>query len=367
MRITFIALESYSLVGGLQQFNRRLVSALSDISLKNNYPKPIIVLKGDLKKHVEHRVESVEFLPCGYSKLALLKSIIVEARVSDLFLLGHVNLLPLAFISKIVNPKLKIVLFVHGEDVWNTTHARPMKFYEPLLSKLLDCVASVSTFTADRMAKAFHISRHKFIVFPNAVDTLQASESIELKQPTILTVARLAQHDWGKHHDSVLRAMPEILKAVPNAVYKIVGDGVLRSGLESLANELQIEHAVAFLGRISDDDLAQIYAEASVFVMPSEKEGFGIVFLEAWLRNIPVICGTEDASHEVVSDGVDGFAIHHDDIGEISKKVIKLLENPDLASDMGKAGRQKVLRKYLMVNFTANLEYLINEVYDGRS
>lgn len=361
-QIVFAALESYSMIGGLQQFNRRIVSALSNLHFTKEYAKPKIILKGDTHEHVRNRNELVDFFACGNSKIEFLKECIKQSKKADILLLGHINLLSIGLLSKFFNPKLKIILFVHGEDVWNTEHSRKMKFYEPFLIRYLDYIASVSRFTANRMAKEFNISAEKFIIFPNAVDQISENSKIQKNKPILITVARLAQHDWGKHHDSVIRAIPYILKSIPNIQYNIIGDGVLKPKLQELAQSLNVEHVVNFLGRVSDEVLAQSYAEASLFVMPSEKEGFGIVFLEAWLRNIPVICGTDDASHEVVTNGVDGFTIHHDNIEELAEKIKLILQNPDKANAMGQAGREKVLTNYLMNNFTENLKLLLVKV-----
>lgn len=362
MKVTFIALESYSIVGGLQQFNRRIVDALSNLFENFKINQPSIVLKGDESQHIKSSTAKVNFIACGQSRFKFIKSVLSQSKQSDILLVGHVNLLSIAYLAKKINPKLRTILFVHGEDVWNTENARPMKPWEPFLAQSLDGVASVSSFTAERMYAAFKISKQKFTIFPNAVDPLIVESTFLEKKPILLTVARLAKHDWGKHHDSVLKALPKVLEKIPEAKYRIIGDGVLRSQLEKLVNTLEIAHAVEFTGRVSDEDLAKSYQEASLFVMPSEKEGFGIVFLEAWLYQIPVICGTEDASNEVITNGVDGFAIHHDDIDELANKITYLLTNPDQAQNMGVAGNEKVSSKYMMENFITNLEALLQKI-----
>lgn len=362
-KITFVALETYSLIGGLQQFNRRVVSALSILNKNKKIARPAVILKGDNDEHIKNVIDQADFFPCGISKIAFIKTVLQHAKSTDVLLLGHVNLLPLAMLSKLINPKLKTILFVHGVDVWGT-NARKVRKIDRFLISFVDKIASVSSFTAQKMSEAFHISDYKFIVFPNAVDPLTRTVvDMEFsKKPLLLTVSRLTESENGKHHDSVLKALPHILEKIPDTRYCIIGDGVLRRELEELAKKLNVYHAVEFKGRVSDDDLAKSYGEASLFVMPSEKEGFGIVFLEAWLRKIPVICGTEDASHEIISHGVDGFAIHHNNIEELSKKIIWFLQHPDEAKKMGKAGEEKVSSQYVMANFITNLEALLKKI-----
>ena len=362
MKVTFLTLDTYSKIGGIQQFNRRVVSALCSLINDKNVT---IILKGDTSESIENRPEKAKFVACGNSRVQFFSESLRNTKEADILFLGHVNLLPIAFLVKLIRPKIKIILFVHGIDVWGH-NGRKIKKFDRYFIKFVDQVASVSNFTAQKMSESFIVPKDKFTIFSNAVDPLDIKDSgngLVNKLPMLLTVARLSENERGKHHDSVLKALPKIIQAVPNVKYRIIGDGVLRKELEDLATSLGVLHAVEFKGRVSDEDLAKSYEEASVFVMPSEKEGFGIVFLEAWLRKIPVICGTQDASHEVVSHGVDGFAIHHDDIDSLSEKIIFLLENKNSAINMGKAGHQKVLENYLMNNFVERLNSLLRGKY----
>lgn len=361
MKVLFLALDAYSSIGGIQQFNRRIINALSELTLDQKITSGKVILKGDNEKDLSNIPSNVKIIGCGSSKLDFVFKSMQAFQDTDILLLGHVNLLPFAFIAKIINPKINVKLFVHGVDVWGV-NSRKIKKLDRSFIKFVDDIASVSSFTAHKMSESFLVSQDKFTIFPNAVDPLEqtnVNHGLINKAPILLTVARLSENEKGKHHDSVIKALPMIIQVVPDVKYQIIGDGVLRKELEGLAASLGVSHAVEFKGRVSDEDLAKSYEEASIFVMPSEKEGFGIVFLEAWLRKIPVICGTEDASHEVVSHGVDGFAIHHHDIDSLSEKIIFLLENKNSAINMGKAGHQKVLENYLMNNFVKRLNNLL--------
>ena len=360
-KILFLALETYSMVGGIQQFNRRIINALSQLAYDQNIKYAEIILKGDDEKDFLSVPSNIKIEGCGSSKLDFFLKSIRAIKASDLVLLGHVNLLPFAFLAKIFNPKVKVQLFVHGIDVWGV-NSRPLKKTDPFFIKFVDKIASVSAFTAKKMSKSFLVPQEKFVIFPNAVDPLAKKENLACidKKPLLLTVARLSENEFGKHHDSVLKALPKVLQKFPDLKYRVIGDGVIKKDLQKIAESLGVVNAVEFKGRVSDEDLAKSYEEASIFVMPSEKEGFGIVFLEAWLRKIPVICGTEDASHEVVSHGIDGFAIHHNDIDLLAEKIIYLLSNPENARAMGQLGEKKVKEKYLMPNFTTNLFNLLS-------
>lgn len=102
---------------------------------------------------------------------------------------------------------------------------------------------------------------------------------------------------------------------------------------------------VRHLGPLPTEELAAAYKACDVFVLPSEFESFGMVFLDAWLRAKPVIgnlgCG---AAASLIGDGVDGFLCR--DANEIATALRRLIEDPTLGARMGAAGRAKTLAHY---------------------
>lgn len=352
MRILFVGAETYSQIGGLQQFNRRLLRALGEM-----YPGSVTALimrdgAEQFPRDIGVAFGSVEKRP------RMVADVAKRARQLDVLLIGQINLLPVALAARLINPRIRIVMFVHGDEVWNDPVYRKMRFYEPWLCGHLDRIAAVSRYTATRMQQAYGLPASLFEYFPNAVDPYALEEPAS-RSATVLCVCRLAAHDHGKHVDALIRAMPMVRARLPGARLRIVGAGVLLDELKTLAQTLGLSDSVQFDGRVSDAALTEAYLDASVFAMPSSKEGFGIVFLEAWQHGLPVICGTMDAAHEVVTNGKDGFAVHHDDIAGLGEKMIFLLSNPELATEMARAGAEKVETIYSDASFRSRLKDLI--------
>jgi phosphatidyl-myo-inositol dimannoside synthase len=103
--------------------------------------------------------------------------------------------------------------------------------------------------------------------------------------PMLLTVGNLVER---KGHDTVLKALPAILRSIPDVMYLIIGDGPYRTDLERLAESLGVRGNVVFAGRVEADILPECLAVCDVFVMTSrarldlcDVEGFGLVYLEA--------------------------------------------------------------------------------------
>jgi phosphatidylinositol alpha-1,6-mannosyltransferase len=170
-------------------------------------------------------------------------------------------------------------------------------------------------------------------------------------RPTLLTVSRIVKANRYKGHDVVLRALPKVLRAVPDVAYVIVGDGDDLDYLRRLASECGVQNNVVFAGRVSDAELPLLYNACDAFVMCSREdrsrrgilaEGFGIALVEASACGKPVIAGRSGGVSDAVHDGITGLLVNPVDTEEVAAAIIKLLREPDLAKVMGDNGRKWV-------------------------
>jgi phosphatidylinositol alpha-1,6-mannosyltransferase len=277
--------------------------------------------------------------------------------------LCHVNLLPLGALARLIRPRLPILLFVHGIEVWVRPVTRPKRWYEAWSLRALTRIVAVSAYTADRMARDFGVPPKLFRLLPNAVDPIaDAADATDREPLTILTVNRMAALDREKNVDQMIRAVARLAPSLPGIKYLIVGDGVLRPEFEALAAQLGVSDIVEFCGWVGEAELRAAYARASVFAMPSSKEGFGIVYLEAWQRGLPVICSKDGAAREIVADGSDGFVVDPADTAMLADRLRRLLTQPELAKAMGENGRRKVETKYLDSMFQSTLYDILDEM-----
>ena len=228
--------------------------------------------------------------------------------------------------------------FVHHLDRRPPWRIRMARWLNYNISKKVICVSKDT---------AQDVIRHgappeKVHVISNSVDMqgirMHLSES-RPKGNTLLTVSRLEEH---KGIQRVINAMPRILANVPDARYVIVGDGGYRESLMSLAKASPARDVITFTGAVTDYEKFNHYNNCRVFVMPSEEEGFGIVFLEANAFGKPVIGGDVMGVPEAVVDGVTGFLVDPHDVDAIADRVIHLLRNPDEANRLGENGRRRV-------------------------
>jgi phosphatidylinositol alpha-1,6-mannosyltransferase len=167
----------------------------------------------------------------------------------------------------------------------------------------------------------------------------------------ILTVARLAQ---VKGIDTVIRALPKVLEAIPNTAYLVIGDGPLRAELEHLAEVLGVSDHVVFVGAIDhlSNDLPRYYRACDVFVMVSrplprgrEIERFGMAYLEAGACGKPVVAGRGGGVEEAVEDGVTGLLVDPLDVNAIAQAMVRVLQDEELARRLGENGRKRAAKQ----------------------
>jgi glycosyltransferase involved in cell wall biosynthesis len=344
VRVVFAGLDAFSDVGGIQSFNRRQITNLVDIARERGWPAPRAILMGDDPMHVPGSVAKYVHAASA-NRARFVSAVLSAARAADRLILGHINLLPLACAAKGVNPRLRVVLFVHGDEVWNCAR-RPKRAYEPLFLRFVDRVASVSRYTAEVMSREFRVKPCKFMLFPNVVDAEPSTGPLQRSADTVLAVARLAPDDRLKNIDVLIRAVAELSRRGRPVRLEVVGDGALRPELEMLAQDLGVDAHVEFRGRLDDAALSETYRRVGVFALPSSQEGFGIVYLEAWRQRLPVICGTRGAACEIVSDRIDGLVCDETDVDDLADKIAYLVDNSDVAAEYGRRGYAKVRAAY---------------------
>jgi phosphatidylinositol alpha-1,6-mannosyltransferase len=122
----------------------------------------------------------------------------------------------------------------------------------------------------------------------------------------------------------------------------IAGDGDDRPRLEALAASLGLARQVLFTGFVSEATLAELYARAAVFVMPSRGEGFGLVYLEAMRAALPCVAACASAAAEIIADGETGLLVDPLAPDAIAAALGRLLASPELARAMGEAGRRRL-------------------------
>jgi len=361
VRVLLVVLGIYSRIGGIERFNQRLVRCLEELH-GHLISEAAVISLWDSAEDAPQGVAKVKLIPGRRSKL-LTFSAFIQAIIRfrpHVILYGHVLLTPLLPTAKVLRPPPKNVLIAHGYEVWGPPW-RPIPTWEKwVLGSMVDGVVAVSAYTRSRMARAYSIEPARFRVLPRSVDLPPLPDDRDVQGQVILTVGRL--EDRYKGFDKVIMVLPEIVKEFPDVRYRIVGSGPLRAELAELARQVGVADRVEFLGRLTDAELAEAYRSARMFVLPSNCEGFGIVYLEAWAHGLPVIGGKFDASAEVIADGVNGLLVDPDSVEELAGAIKRLLADHDFACQLGRQGYETVLSNYTHEHFRRRLAAILKDV-----
>lgn len=364
-RIVHVVHERIGAVGGIQRFDLRVLRSLSALANERGYGFEVLALNGVAPGVV--LPEGIRVVTADGSRARLLRLLLARhwSGRLDLVFVAHLRLQKAIWPARLLFFRSRYLLFVHGIEAWSAGRTRRNRFAARAIVKFcVDDIVSVSRFTAQKVRDAFALKRHRVHLLPNALDLPPAAANVPAARPAagrheILTVARMDPHDLPKGIPAALRAIALLVPEFPQLRYRIVGDGALRADHEALAASLGLTPHVEFLGRVPEHALETLYDDADVFLLPSSKEGFGIVFLEAWRHALPVVCGNVDASAEVVTDGVDGFTVDPHDPEAIARALRRLLDDRALRQALGQRGRDKVAREYSGAAFAERLRRIV--------
>jgi glycosyltransferase involved in cell wall biosynthesis len=162
--------------------------------------------------------------------------------------------------------------------------------------------------------------------------------------PTIVTVAHLVAR---KRHADVMRAVAVLSPRHPTLRYLVIGDGPERETLGALAERLGIAGRVQFLGQLDPREALETARKATLFVMPSTEEAFGVAYVEAMAAGLPAIgCRGEPGPEEIAAAG-DGFVlVPPGDIERLSQRIDELLSDPHRLREAGQRARATALTHF---------------------
>jgi phosphatidylinositol alpha-1,6-mannosyltransferase len=265
----------------------------------------------------------------------------------DIIVVGHINLLSLVVASVAFRRRspVRLLMIAHGIEVWTCIRGRRRRAIEAV-----DTLLCVSAYTAQMIKQqAPALADTRFTIFPNALSETwveqfatagDTGERAGMPSRFLLSVTRIDKHDRYKGIVTALEAFAMLDD--PSLHYVIAGRGDDQAFLERVALRLQVSDRVRFLGGVSDVELARLYRSCAAFVLPSGKEGFGIVFLEAMYFGAPVIAAAAKGALDVVQHEHTGLLVPYGDSIALKDAMTRLLVDEALRERIRVAGRLTV-------------------------
>jgi glycosyltransferase involved in cell wall biosynthesis len=356
--------------GGIQVYSAYFLNAVR--SILPNSPHRIF-LKHDIPSQIPSTPTTITYLTSGQTLPGLrtpaFATQIIQTSLRHpphLIISTHLNFVLAAWLLKKLR-KIPYWTVAHGIEAWD--------IQSPFLKTALkdaDRILAVSHYTRDRLLTEQNLDPAKVVVLPNTFDSnrfkiapkpqyLSDRYKLTAQQPTILTVARLAEVERYKGYDRILEALPTIRKSIPDIHYILVGKGADRFRIEQLIAKLNLQDCVTLAGFVPDEQLSDYYNLCDVFAMPSKREGFGIVYLEAMACGKPCLGGDRDGAIDALCHGELGALVNPDDVEAIAKTLIQILQGtyPNPLMYQPELLREKVIEIYGFDKFQKTLGNLL--------
>lgn len=350
--LLFLTLKVFSVTGGIEKVSRIAGKALHELCGDRGFSIDIYSAYDKDSDIDEKYFPASCFRGFRGRRDRFVFQSLRRGRTATVVMLSHINLLSVGYAIKKFSPGTRLVLLAHGIEVWQTLPA-----WKRRMLQACDLVLPVSHFTKAKMRSLHGLKEDSMRVINNCLDPflppLSCTQKCEgllkrygltAENKVVLTLTRLSSKERYKGYDEVLMAVKALKSEMPAIKYLIVGkcDAEEKARLDRLIVQQGLQDQVILAGFVPDEELADHFNLADVYAMPSRKEGFGIVFIEALFYGKPVIAGNVDGSVDALSNGELGILINPDSSREIVEAIRRLLSStaflPNAAEVAGRFG-----------------------------
>jgi glycosyltransferase involved in cell wall biosynthesis len=230
-------------------------------------------------------------------------------------------------------------------------------------------VIAVSNYLRQELI-ASGLAPHRVVTVHNAIDPdvlvsaacvdrrkVRAELGIGPDAPVVLTVGRLNPE---KGHRYLLESVQLACRHIPGLRVLVVGEGPLRAKLEANTRSLHLDVVVSFLDW--RDDVASLMATSDLFVLPSTRESFGLVILEALALGVPVIATRVGGVPEIIQTGETGILVEPRNPEALADAMIWALTNPTQAGQLARQGQAVVRQRFSVEEMTKATNRVYHEV-----
>ena len=322
--------EIFSSSGGIQRILQLYLRALCELGVDDGRPVKLVALNDsmldstDVRRCTDDRLS--DWAVCNRDKGRFMKEVMRLGRGCDRIVCGHVAQLPVAWSATRLRSHQKYFLIAHGLEVW-----RSFTLTEKFALRGVEKIFCVSDYTRNEVLARAPVKAARAVVLPNGLDPtfpIAAGRPLAECPPVIVAVARLAQDDQYKRIDLLIQAMPAVRAEIPDAQLRISGRGDDMPRLQGMARSLGVlNQGVELLGFVTDQELSDELKNCRVFALPSTREGFGLVYLEAMANGRPCLGARAAAVPEVIT-AETGVLTEPNSLESVSAGLIQALRHP---------------------------------------
>ena len=337
--VMFLTLRTFSLTGGIEKVSKVAGKALYDLCGDTGKSMSVYSMYDDSGDIDIKYFPRENFTGFGIKRMRFTQKAVLNGIKNDVVILSHANLLPVGYLVKLFSPKTRLVLIAHGIEAWKS-----FKGFQKIMLFKCDRILSVSQYTKEVIINLNHFPSEKIQILNNCLDpflenpvekekdsSLLKKYHLQNSDTVLMTLTRLAARERYKGYDIVIESLKELRKTNSGLKYLIIGkyDDKEKQRLDILIKIAGLQSHVIFTGFVPDEELAEHFNLADVYIMPSEKEGFGIVFIEAMYYNKPVIAGNKDGSVDALLNGSLGLLVNPESLEEVSCAIMKMVNHKE--------------------------------------
>ncbi|MFW9922804.1 MAG: N-acetyl-alpha-D-glucosaminyl L-malate synthase BshA [Candidatus Thorarchaeota archaeon] len=264
------------------------------------------------------------------------------------------------YLAKLSNNKANIISTVHGSDM----HLLGLdEAYKPILENSLnnhDALTTVSKWMRDFVYDNYNIQKEIEVIY-NFVDPEKFSHTKKPEREEIV-FCHVSNFREVKRSPDIIKAFAKASKCNPKLRLEMIGEGPELEYCRDLAISSGIKDKVTFRGSLLN--VPRVLCHTDVFLIPSEKESFGLAALEAMSCSIPVIASNAGGLPEVVIHGKTGYNIEPGDIEALTRYMLILAEDEDLRKKMGAASQKRAREEFHPDKIIPQYEALYKKVLE---
>ncbi|MCK5084816.1 MAG: glycosyltransferase family 4 protein [Candidatus Pacebacteria bacterium] len=319
---------------------KEIDSLLTSYMTSENYRRRFLSL--DEKDLVNNYCSDLIGEVCRYSQIA--RKIAREVEHDIIHTHDWMTFLPGIEAQKVSNKPL--VSHVHSTELDRSGGhgANPQVFsIEKNGVQKADKVIAVSDFTKNKILKSYDVNSNKIDIVHNAIykdefaDNLNFKENFDFgKNKIVLFLGRLTLH---KGPDYFLCAAKKVLEKNKNVIFIVSGSGDMDQQIIEQAADLGIADKVLFTGFLRGEKLKKIYKMASLYIMPSISEPFGITTLESIASGTPVLISKQSGVSEILNHCLK---VDFWDIDEMTNKILSVIDHDELGECLSSNGLSEI-------------------------
>lgn len=343
VKVLFLTLRTFSLTGGIEKVCRSLSRVLYDLSEEEIVQSTVYSMYDKNTDRDSRYLSKYQFYGFNGNRERFVLQSFLSGLKANVILLSHIHLINIVYFIKKIHPNKKIYLLAHGVEIWKKLPKSKLKILNQL-----DKIICVSHFTAGKIMEMHHIPEDRIEILNNCLDPFYHLSTgfekpqrlldryhLDHKNSILFSLSRLSSSEKYKGYDQTIKLFPQLLEKYPNLVYLLGGkwDAEEKKRLEDLIAKNQLQKYIRMVGFIDETELTEHFLLSDMFILPSKKEGFGIVFIEALASGLRVIAGNKDGSVDALKGGKLGVLVDPDNQEEILASICNLLSHNQTDND----------------------------------